>query len=241
MVKDLIRAASQPSSAGYFTTAIIMVGVYMISFSNVMLIIAGCFLIGGVMKTVSNWAHGRLDDQTEGDSTAKSTIGETVSSKVADQLLAFRKLSARATAVREQGIVNEIDSLAKLSRRLDQLGTIKPQDIESKVKQVYAASWGSLQRAVELAEAQQQMQTPEIRARVAISRHKLLVDVAESLRLLERTTDELQAARLDPDSSEQSLSQLRSELDQSLSIAKRTEERMKEMENEEYLRLGTKA
>jgi len=229
MLKQFIRAASSDRSRGLFVGSLVLFGVFLMTRSSTMLIISACLFAGGVMVMLSQWAS-EPDETPERPSIP---LAKDISQSLRDEMLSLRSLQVRAAAINQEKIVREIDAMGSIARRLEALGEIDPADIQQKVKDIYSGSFQSLGRAVELARAQQQMTTPDVRARVHMAREKLVADVGESLRLLERTVDELQASKLDPDAATRSLAQLRGELDQSLELAKRVDQRMRDLESDE--------
>jgi len=224
MFKTFIRAATTDPAKGLFIGAMICIAISIATKALPLGVIGACLAIGGVFSALRNTVD--LSDDDDSGSPKK----------LDDHLLKLRSLSARATAMREPQIGREIDAMAALYRRLDSVKKSGRPELLAKIDQIYAASTDSIRRAVELAEVQQQITTPDVRARIHITRQELVGDIGKSMRLLERTVDELQAAAISPSvsasGSAEALNGLREELDQSLAVSARVEQRMRELEDD---------
>ncbi len=105
-------------------------------------------------------------------------------------------------------------------------------DIAGKVEHLFDACTRSLDRSLELWDAAQRMSTRDGRTRMLEKREKLLQEVAASVEQFATTIDSVQALTLEQQSSAAELVGLREELDQSLNVARRVEERMRNLESE---------
>lgn len=104
-------------------------------------------------------------------------------------------------------------------------------DISNKVENLVQACIISLQRSLQLWQTAQGMQTETTRKSLLAKREELLVEVSNSIGQLALTVDQVQALGIDKQSGED-LARLRQELDQSLDVARRVEQRMRSLESE---------
>lgn len=130
-----------------------------------------------------------------------------------------------------------IQEMRRLYQRLEQAclldtsraGDVLPE-VRDKAEELYRSCLASLERSLELSVAAQQMATAEARQQVLDARERLLAEIETSIRHLDATLDHLQTAQLRRDDREQSLSQMRTELDMGLAVARRVEARVGELE-----------
>jgi hypothetical protein len=118
-------------------------------------------------------------------------------------------------------------------------------DIANKVEELFRGCVRSLERSLELWESAQEMHTDEVRRKILGSREEILAEVGESSRHLARTLDGVHALALEKREASaagvlgrsrrqrrENLAQIRSELDESLAVARRVEERMQLLDAE---------
>lgn len=104
-------------------------------------------------------------------------------------------------------------------------------EIANKVEKLFKACIMALERSVVLWETAQRMTTRRGRDNVLASREKVLEDVDASVIQLARTIDGVLSLAVES-SGESDLANLRSELNESLDVARRVEERMHSLETE---------
>ncbi len=106
----------------------------------------------------------------------------------------------------------------------------RSQDILSRAKQLFGACVNNLQESHKLLEQARKLNTSEQRI-LLVQREHLLKEIHESVRQLESSL--FQYKNLTKKSTGNELRDLRDELEESLRIAKRTEERIRELEGTE--------
>jgi hypothetical protein len=104
-------------------------------------------------------------------------------------------------------------------------------EITNKVEKLFAGCIMTLERSLDLAQAAARMTTQDGRRSALEARERLLEEVAQSLRQMAQTIDGVLAMGL-TEHSASDLARIRQELDESLSVARRVEERMQSMERE---------
>ncbi len=104
-------------------------------------------------------------------------------------------------------------------------------EIVSRVERLFEECVKSLGRSLELWEAAQKMRTPELKKDLLESRSALLGEISRSLEQMRKTVDSVRALRLDKTDAS-SHARIREELDASLEVARRVEERMRSLEHE---------
>ncbi len=102
-------------------------------------------------------------------------------------------------------------------------------EIVTRVERLFKECVNSLRRSLELWETAEKMRTEEIRSNVLESRGALLEEISRSLERLKKTVDSVHVLRLEKGSKAQH-AQIRRELDASLEVARRVEERMRDLE-----------
>lgn len=106
-------------------------------------------------------------------------------------------------------------------------------DIVSGVNQLFAACVNTLQRTLELWHTAHGVATPEAKRPILERRERLVEEVTTSMRHLSNILAEVQTVSVSSDSTSK-LGRIRDELDASLAVAKRVEERMASWEKIEY-------
>jgi hypothetical protein len=112
-------------------------------------------------------------------------------------------------------------------------GRLSPQssvEIASMVEKLYKGCIMSLERSADLVEAARKMNRSKAKTGVLEAREKLLTEVFESVEQLAKTIEHVKTLRSDDGASD--LARIRRELDESLEVARRVEERMQSMEEE---------
>jgi hypothetical protein len=102
----------------------------------------------------------------------------------------------------------------------------------SQVEQIFQASVGQLKRSLELYEISQKL-SPRSRDEILAERERVIAEVIETRDHLSSTIDEFQAFVTRRDQSD--LGRLREELDETLRVAKKTEERMASIGHNEQI------
>jgi hypothetical protein len=111
------------------------------------------------------------------------------------------------------------------------IGERSAVEIANKVEKLFQACIISLERSQELMESAARMKTPAARKTSLESRERLLDEVRASVEQLAHTIDGVQSLAMEK-SKEQDLALVRQELDESLEVARRVEERMQTLEAE---------
>jgi hypothetical protein len=112
-----------------------------------------------------------------------------------------------------------------------QLGQRSALAIAGQVESLFKGCLQSLERSLEFWDTAQKMATREARATVLDARERLLGEIRMSIQQLARTIDEVQALAVKR-KEEQDLARIRRELDESLVVARRVEERMQALDAE---------
>ncbi len=102
-------------------------------------------------------------------------------------------------------------------------------DMMSKVEELFGMSVAAIRRSADLWESSQTLNTREARDSMLLRRETILAEVGQGVNKLASTLDRLQQIALEGDGNEvELLGKARDELDQSLEVARRVEERMRE-------------
>jgi hypothetical protein len=104
-------------------------------------------------------------------------------------------------------------------------------EITNKVEKLFSGCIITLQRSLELADAARKMTTKDGRRSTEEARERLLEEVAQSVRQMAQTIDGVLAMGIQEQSTAD-LARIRQELDESLNVARRVEERMQTIEQE---------
>lgn len=166
---------------------------------------------------------------------------------------AFESLQADAAAEREKNLDDLDDRLRqdkdprdeKLLRQLraiyqrfrdntgwtTRIGQQSAVEITNKVEKLFSGCIITLQRSLDLAQAAGKMTTKDGRRTTLDARERLLEEVDRSLQQMAQTIDGVLAMGLEEQSTAD-LARIRQELDESLNVARRVEERMQTMEKE---------
>ncbi len=104
-------------------------------------------------------------------------------------------------------------------------------EIASKVERLFEECVNSLRRSLELWEVAEKMRTETLRKEMLESRSSLLGEISRSLEQMQKTVDSVHALRLEKSDTTRH-AQIREELDASLEVARRVEERMRSLEHD---------
>jgi len=166
---------------------------------------------------------------------------------------AFGRIEADAAALREQKLDDlqqqletdddprtgqALSTLRQLQEQLRQLlkeaagrSAIPPVEIVSMIERLVGSCITSLERSLRLWEAAQRMMTPEAARDTLDRREQVLAEVDQSIAQMAKTLDGMRQMSIDaPDVKR--LAAIRRELDQSLEVARRVEQRMQSLESE---------
>lgn len=106
-------------------------------------------------------------------------------------------------------------------------------EVHQGARGLYQSCLDMLERSLELWNGARKMATESSRAQLLKSRDEILDQVEESINHLDRTLDQIQVAKLGQDDSiSADNSQLQQELEQGLEVARRVEERMRDLEHD---------
>lgn len=111
------------------------------------------------------------------------------------------------------------------------VGPRSSQEIANKVEKLFQACIISLRRSHDLWETASRMRTADARQSALEQRERLVEEIRASVKQLAKTIDGVRAMSLQQ-KQDQDLSQVRQELDESLEVARRVEERMQSLEAE---------
>lgn len=111
------------------------------------------------------------------------------------------------------------------------LGERSAFEIAGKVEKLFQACIMSLERSQDLWDAAARMKTEGARRSVLAGRERLLDEIRESVAQVAHTIDGVQSLAVGQ-AADQNLAQIRRELDESLEVARRVEERMQTLEAE---------
>lgn len=118
-------------------------------------------------------------------------------------------------------------------------GKQPPIEIIAKADTLFRSCIVSLERSLTMWETAQQMHTDDLKQEMLDGRQKTLDEVQQSVSQLARTFDQLKALTVEPDRKSR-LSEIRNELDQSLTVARNIEDRMKSFERDIESRVSRK-
>lgn len=104
-------------------------------------------------------------------------------------------------------------------------------EVAGKCERLFNSCVTSLERSLELAAAAQRMNTREMQKQMLTARSRLLGEVQESVRQLAKIIDGVHALGLVRDD-EREMARLRQDLNQSLEVARRVEERMRNIDTD---------
>lgn len=173
---------------------------------------------------------------------------------------------ARSLRARQQGKLDDLDArlcrdedprseemLRRLRQILEQfqrdmtenrggMGRAQLAEIGEKSNRLFVSCVASLERSLLLSEAALKMHTEDAKQRMLAARENLLEQVAISTEHLARIADSVRALSLTA-GGEQSMEKIRRELDESMSVARRVDERMRSIReslegDEDWMREG---
>ncbi|MEM1445333.1 MAG: hypothetical protein AAGF84_04710 [Planctomycetota bacterium] len=104
-------------------------------------------------------------------------------------------------------------------------------ELVGKVRELIDTSLSSLERAAELHEVRARVMTSEAREKVEASRQDVIREVVSSVSQIARAIDGMQTLHLHRNTPAAELSRMRRELDESLDVARRVEQRMTDLEH----------
>jgi hypothetical protein len=104
-------------------------------------------------------------------------------------------------------------------------------DIANSVENLFSACVDALERSLELWETAQRIYSPAARGEVLAQREQLLAEVEQSIDQFAETVDEVHSLSAKSTSTE-AVSSFRQELERNLHVARRVEERMRDLEAE---------
>lgn len=130
-----------------------------------------------------------------------------------------------------------LDQIRGLYQRMQRAGVLGNQvdsrllpEIREKTEQLYRSCLAALERTHDYWKAAREMGTEEGRGEASAAREALLDEVGRSIDRLNATLDHLQAVALRREDPAEQLASVRAELDEGLEVAKRVDERMKELD-----------
>lgn len=104
-------------------------------------------------------------------------------------------------------------------------------DIANSIENLFSACVDALERSLELWDTAQRIYSPAARSEVLAQREQLLTEVEQSIDQFAETVDEVHSLSSKSASAE-NVSQFRQELQRNLDVARRVEERMRDLETE---------
>lgn len=127
------------------------------------------------------------------------------------------------TALRDlRALVRAVDDYANGA---DELSGTMMVDVRARVRQIFESSVRSLEQTLQLGDTAKILQLPDARRPLLEQREKIIADIQAGVKQLGKTLAAMQ--QLGPGAqSSRELSRLRDELDQSLAVASRVEERL---------------
>ncbi len=116
-----------------------------------------------------------------------------------------------------------------LDRRLGHQSAI---EITNKVEKLFRSCILSLERSHELWKTSREMKTSKARDALCEERERTVEEILASTKQMAKSLDEIQAMLVVQKHDERQLAQIRQELDESLEVARRVEQRMQSLEDE---------
>jgi hypothetical protein len=184
-----------------------------------------CALLTGVGSLVTRWIY-KLNDISEKAWSELQSEEQQKRERKLDQL--DRRLRRDGDPRTEQSlrdlrsIYREFGRDSKWSRRISTAAAV---EIATKVERLFHGCLESLESGQELWESAARMRTAEHKESLLKRREGLVSEVARSVDQLAKTVDGVMTLALDVGDSD-SLGRIRQELDESLEVARRVEERM---------------
>ncbi len=190
-----------------------------------------CGLLGGVGAVATRWILS-LDD------ISKRALKEIQDEAAFEREAALDELDRQLRQDEDERTEESLRALRELYGAFrkdtgwaDGLGSKVAFEMATKVERLFQGCLDSLRRSLDLWRRAENMRTTKARDTILGNREKLIVEVEKSIEQLERTVDGVQALAVNRDGSED-LARIRRELDESLEVAKRVEERIRSMETE---------
>lgn len=150
-----------------------------------------------------------------------------------DRKRVYRQLRRRLYRVRQEQATDHVRTLETIEKRMERgrrgEGFSIPDTLDPMLTALHGSCLDALQRAAALADADREVQTPEVRDELIRDRQRLLVEVDAGVAQLTATLDRLQADGLTRPADD-SLQEVRDDLERSLEVARRVEERLEELE-----------
>jgi len=169
-----------------------------------------------------------------GDKLAMKVLSDEAESRVRAAEAELDSLDRRLTRDSDQRPEKFLRDLRALRGRLvrqDFFGgkQVSP-DMLSQVHELFGMSVNAIRRTADLYETSQSLATREARDQMMLRRETILAEVGRGVQQLAATLDRLQQIAFEDDGDEMHLlTRARTELDHSLEVARRVEERMREM------------
>lgn len=184
-------------------------------------------LLAGVGVLATRWVTGH-------DKIARKVFEEMQTQAVQQEEQVLEDLHGRLEQDNDPRTGESLRMLRDLSRRIKAMkesgaGHRPPVEIATKVEKLVQSCIMSLERSLTLWETAQGMMTDEARQSVLKRREQILEEVKISIDYLARTLDGVQALGLDQ-RQDRKLASIRRELDESLDVARRVEERLQSLE-----------
>jgi methyl-accepting chemotaxis protein len=191
--------------------------------------------IAGLLAGVGSLATQFIFNVEEATRRASEALAAEAQQEHEDKLDA---LDARLKKDKDHRDERSLQELRELYRRFRQdaawasnLAQRSALEIGNKVEKLFQGCIISLERSLALAEAARKMNTSAGRQRLLDSREKLLDEVRQSIDQLAKTLDGVKSLAVDQHANDH-LAQIRRELDESLEVARRVEQRMQSLEEE---------
>lgn len=196
--------------------------------------------VGGVLTGIgalaTRWVYGS-------DELTRQALEELRAEALAEEEKAIDALAQRLLTDDDPRTEVHLQKLRSLYRdfRADTAWTTRVSpfvavEIAQNVDSLYKGCVRSLERSLEFWQTAKKMTTSEARKKILDARERILDDIAGSIDQLARTLDEVRTLGVKVDAGED-LAHLREELGASLTVARRVEERMQELDAEIERRL----
>lgn len=150
----------------------------------------------------------------------------------------LRRLQRKLRRDRDPRTGEMLRSLRDLYGRLDDM-EFDPQqqqtwqvEVFGQIRNLYQSSLSALERSYELWDRANEMATDESREELLAWRDGVLQEVRQSIEQLSKTVDQVQASAMQRELPDGELSQMRSELEQGLEVARGIEQQIQNLENE---------